>query len=411
MSQLKSKRFTFEPIVFLLLCATFYALPCHTQIFGGLKAKIQKELDANPFLKKEGVKLRVVEEESGYVTIDMCEGSRAVREEIDKGHDIIGDGLTWQGNNESQRKTVTVIRRAISYVQKIDGIKEILLSASVNTPQDKGEDAFNEKDYEQALTWYRKAADQGNASAQVSIGYMYALGHGVPQDYEQALAWYRKAADQGSALAQSSIGTMYDRGHGVPQDYEQALAWYRKAADQGSALAQSSIGTMYVRGQGVPQDYEQALVWYRKAADQGLYDAQNAIGLMYCRGHGVQQDYERALNSFRKAADQGGPRGYNGLAWFFATCREARYRDGERAVSFAKKAVAEDKNVWYFRGTLAAAYARNGQFDLAVDAQEAALTLLRKDALPEEKKNKWLADAQKRLELYKNNTAYVEEGY
>lgn len=45
--------------------------------FGSLKSNIQKELDVNPFLKKEGVKLRVTEVIDGYVTVEMYEGHRA----------------------------------------------------------------------------------------------------------------------------------------------------------------------------------------------------------------------------------------------------------------------------------------------------------------------------------------------
>ena len=89
------------------------------------------------------------------------------------------------------------------------------------------------QDYAEAVRWYRKAADQGNADAQFSLGYMYDNGQGVPQDYAEAARWYRKAADQGDADAQFNLGYMYDKGQGVPQDYAEAARWYRKAADQG----------------------------------------------------------------------------------------------------------------------------------------------------------------------------------
>ena len=41
-----------------------------------------------------------------------------------------------------------------------------------------------------------------------TLGGMYDNGHGVPQDYAQALTWYRKAADQGYAAAQFNLGSM-----------------------------------------------------------------------------------------------------------------------------------------------------------------------------------------------------------
>jgi hypothetical protein len=54
---------------------------------------------------------------------------------------------------------------------------------------------------------------------------MYYKGHGVPQDYAAAVSWYRKAADQGDANAQGNLGVMYAKGQGVPQDYVQAHKW------------------------------------------------------------------------------------------------------------------------------------------------------------------------------------------
>jgi uncharacterized protein len=52
----------------------------------------------------------------------------------------------------------------------------------------------------------------------------------VPQDYAQALIWYRKAAEQGDARAQFGLGLMYADGHGVPQDYVRAHMWFNIAA-------------------------------------------------------------------------------------------------------------------------------------------------------------------------------------
>ena len=49
----------------------------------------------------------------------------------------------------------------------------------------------------------RKAAEQGDASAQYNLGVMYYKGAGVPKDTSAAVDWYRKAASQGLALAQN----------------------------------------------------------------------------------------------------------------------------------------------------------------------------------------------------------------
>jgi TPR repeat protein len=177
---------------------------------------------------------------------------------------------------------------------------------SVEEAKRKAREAFAQKDYQQAVSWLRKAADQGDADAQNGMGLTYRDGLGVPQDYAQAMNWFRKAADQGYADAQNNIGKMYRDAQGVPQDDKQAMAWYRKAADQGNAFAQVNIGSMYHRGQGgVAQDDAQAVIWFRKAAEQGNAEAEYLIGAMYLAGKGLQSDPALALNWLQKAAQQG----------------------------------------------------------------------------------------------------------
>ncbi len=48
--------------------------------------------------------------------------------------------------------------------------------------------------YPEAVKWYTKAAQQGDADAQCRLGLMYANGRGVPQDYVQAYKWLNLAA-------------------------------------------------------------------------------------------------------------------------------------------------------------------------------------------------------------------------
>ena len=97
---------------------------------------------------------------------------------------------------------------------------------------------------------------------------MYAQGQGVPQDDTEAAKWYRKAAEQGIAEVQYSLGQMYRRGQGVPQDNAEAAKWYRRAAEQGYASAQSNFGGMYFSGEGVKQDNVLAHMWVNLAVSR-----------------------------------------------------------------------------------------------------------------------------------------------
>ena len=90
----------------------------------------------------------------------------------------------------------------------------------------------------------------------------------MPQDYAEAVKWYRKAAEQGNAPAQVNLGVRYNEGQGVPQDYAESVKWYRLAAEQGIADAQFNLGLMYGKGEGVPQDYVEAHRWFNLAASR-----------------------------------------------------------------------------------------------------------------------------------------------
>ncbi|KAF9540315.1 hypothetical protein EC957_004393 [Mortierella hygrophila] len=169
------------------------------------------------------------------------------------------------------------------------------------------------RSYSTALEWFIKAADQGDADAQYSVGVMYDRGDGVPQDFAKAMEWYRISANQEHARTQHNIGLMYDVGKGVPQDFAKAMEWYLKAADQGLPAAQHNIGLMCDVGKGVPQDFCKAMDWYRMAADKGDAGAQCKIGIMNIKGQGVTKSYSEARKYFQKTADQGHPDAHNWL--------------------------------------------------------------------------------------------------
>jgi uncharacterized protein len=69
----------------------------------------------------------------------------------------------------------------------------------------KGSVAAHSGDYVTALKQWLPLAEQGNASAQYSIGWMYGSGNGVAQDYAEALKWYRLAAPCVRVVVRCSI--------------------------------------------------------------------------------------------------------------------------------------------------------------------------------------------------------------
>ncbi|HIU97479.1 MAG TPA: sel1 repeat family protein, partial [Candidatus Ornithoclostridium faecigallinarum] len=64
---------------------------------------------------------------------------------------------------------------------------------------------------------------------------------GVKQDWQKAVEWYAKAAEQGDAVAQCNLGICYANGQGVKQDRQKAIEWYTKAAQQGDEYAKEAL--------------------------------------------------------------------------------------------------------------------------------------------------------------------------
>jgi hypothetical protein len=166
----------------------------------------------------------------------------------------------------------------------------------------KGSQAYTNGDFETAAEWYRKAAEQGDATGQYLLGLMYRYGKGVSQDSVEAAKWLLKAAEQGHARSQFNLAVMSELGKGVSKSQTEAIKWYQKAAEQGDAQAQHNLACFYYLGKGVSKNFETAAEWYRKAAEQGIVKSQYALGVMYFKGQGVSQNYKHAYIWFSLAA-------------------------------------------------------------------------------------------------------------
>ena len=169
---------------------------------------------------------------------------------------------------------------------------------------------------------------------------MYQNGHGVNRDYAQAVSWYSKAAEGGNASAMTNLGGMYANGQGVNKDYAQAVIWYRKAAEAGYARGMTSLGFLYEHGYGVEKDDKQAMSWYRKAADNGDSEGQNAVAWMCAtssdptvRNPGTALEY--ALKAVNATNDNPNPDFLDTLAEAYYV--NHRYQD---AVSAEERAIA-----------------------------------------------------------------------
>ena len=142
------------------------------------------------------------------------------------------------------------------------------LSRNAVSDVDEAERAYHAGHYDAALRLVQPFAQLGDGRAQTLLGLMYYHGRGLQKNDAQAVTWFRRAADQGEPEGQFYVGVMYAEGNGVPQDYAEAVRWYRLAAEQGEPRAQYNLGVSYSEGYGIGEDLVAAYMWFNLAASR-----------------------------------------------------------------------------------------------------------------------------------------------
>jgi len=144
-----------------------------------------------------------------------------------------------------------------------------------------------------------KAAEDGNADAQLALAWIFVEGRLAPKNLDRAVQY----ADQ------ASRGGLHDKRleFSIADEYRKAEAgfakfgrWLKQAAEHGLPQAQLQWGIL--RSAEFPGE---ALAWYRLAAIGGLGEAATRLGEAYASGDGIAVDKNLALHWYQVAADSG----------------------------------------------------------------------------------------------------------
>ena len=192
-----------------------------------------------------------------------------------------------------------------------------------------------EKNYEQAIKWYERAAAHGSEVSALNLAQMYEKGIGVKQDsaeakkryralvekgdgearyrlaalaerdanYAQAIDLYQRAVERDDYRAMLSLGEMSEQGRGVKPDVRRAAALYERAADH-SPWARFKLGALYLDNQEL-RDYAKAQFWLEKSAADGKAGARNNLGYMAEHGLAGKRDYQKAAQAYFDAHSAG----------------------------------------------------------------------------------------------------------
>lgn len=193
-----------------------------------------------------------------------------------------------------------------AFIQQLHLARAGRLSAQLFVAKAFAEGVIVEKNMQQAVGWYTRAAKKGDFEAQFQAAkILHAGGDGVKRQPLAAVKLYKAAAKRGHPGAQNWLGYAYQHGHGVVKDYTIAADWYQNSAEQGLADAQNNLALLHLVGNGVNQDHPKAVELFQKAVDQGHGFAMNNLAGMYEIGWGVARDGEKAKELYRSAAIAG----------------------------------------------------------------------------------------------------------
>ena len=150
----------------------------------------------------------------------------------------------------------------------------------------------------EAVIWNRKAARNGFARAQNSLGVLL-LNDGLAE----GLTWLRKGADQGDKNALFNLGSEYFSGKKTAKDITKGVSLWQSAADKGHEYAHCQLGIVMRSGsEGVLVNKMQAFTHFRTAARLGDTEAMVALAEMFDSGDVGPPNPKQAFQWVSKAA-------------------------------------------------------------------------------------------------------------
>lgn len=150
----------------------------------------------------------------------------------------------------------------------------------------------------------------------------------------------------------------------------------------------------------IDRAYEQSKYWIMP----------DTIAKIYANGYLGKADTEKAKALLIDATEESFPFHANNIAWLLATTDNQALADYPLALELAQKVVGKEQHSknYVYVDTLAAAYAANGQYEQAVNAQEAALELILAEYENRSSSSDEIESFRTRLSLFKASKPYIE---
>lgn len=238
-------------------------------------------------------------------------------------------------------------------------------------------------------------------SVMSTAAYAFSIPQPATEVAASKLAHIELKATLGEQEAQFLLGLMYLSGRFVKQDQQLGITWVSSAAEQGHVKAQQTLADLSFEGNIVARDLTVAERWYLALSERGSKWAEFRLGFIYAAGgEGVQRNCGKAVERFSAVGDEVS---LGNVAWILATCPEAKYRNGEKALKLATSLVEADQEDPTNLDNLAAAYAETGDFNSAIMTQHKAIHALKLSEHIERSD-----EFKQRLQTYEQNKPFRE---
>jgi SEL1 protein len=236
-------------------------------------------------------------------------------------------------SNTPQRRVHPNVARAIRELElavEEDNPDAIFLLAEMNFHGN----FTHPRDFKLAFQWYQKLAKlTGNTTAQYMMGFMYGTGIGgsVERDQALSLVYHIFAAEGGDTRSQMTLGYRFHSGIGVPRSCDESNYYYKKVADKaisyyrsgppggntmtresfrwadedggvyGEGASVSSSGPNALRdGSGAEASLEDILEYLDLISRKGELRATISLGKMHYEGaHGLPRNFRKAMKYFK----------------------------------------------------------------------------------------------------------------
>ncbi|MBI2787025.1 MAG: SEL1-like repeat protein [Legionella longbeachae] len=194
---------------------------------------------------------------------------------------------------------------------------------------------LHEKDPQQALEWFKKAADAGDVDAQMYTAAAYMYGVGVKKNVDTANRFYINAAKNGNSIAQFTLAENFINSRNS-SNQKLGLIWLNKSITNGNPQALTKLGELYLEGRLVNKDETKGMDLLNQAASKGFAPAMVALGKLALD----QNQKEQAIEWFKKASNYQNDEAYLDLAHVYLQQKSEIY-DPKTAFMWTLKAAQD----------------------------------------------------------------------